>query len=133
MSSFIAKTIFIILAALIIFVTLAMWCCSSAASALHIAWDYDRYHAMADEYTLYVAEGRDERTYVFSVEETMVRASAVILEDIDYLLNLHPGIEYTFKLTRSNELGESGFSNEVTHTIPADYNNSTCFLEALKR
>ena len=99
---------------------------ASISYSADLAWDYDNSHELTtmfylvftdvDSYCSQKTSGFC--TYEFPVEDTEVVGGTVILREVESILNLHPGIEYTFTLARANDVGESGYSNSVTHIRP---------------
>lgn len=93
--------------------------------AADLAWDYDEYHDLSAGYTVYFSAGEADYNYTFGAEEVVVEEDTVKWGPIEDVLNLQPGTEYTFALTRYNDVTESGQSNTVnytrpTHSPPAD-------------
>ena len=97
-----------------------------SVSAVSIQWDLDADHSRANGYTVYYSDGTADYNKTFLVSETVVneQEGTVRYENIEENLNLHPGVEYTFTLTRYNEVMESDHSNSVAWTRPS-YNPPT--------
>ena len=79
-----------------------MFCGSAQAATLQ--WD----HAGADGFIMYYTDQTNNYNYnvVGDVREV----------DLD-ILQVTPGVEYTYYVTAYNSSGESGPSNTVTHTV----------------
>ena len=96
------------------------------ALAADLAWDYDEYHEITTEFYLIYTDvdsycsqkEAGQCSYEFPVEDALVEGEVVMLTDIYSKLNLHPGVEYTFRLARANDSGQSEYSNEVAHVRP---------------
>ena len=78
---------------------------TGTAFAESLSWTHDG----ADGFVIYYTDGTND--YIYNVGN-------VTTCDVD-LLNLTPGVEYTFYVTAWNSKGESGPSNTVTYTIEA--------------
>ena len=120
------KTMYRYLFAYILFAALAFLMLAGTLRAADLAWDYDEGHEITTMFYLVFTDMDSycsQKTsgfcsYEFPVEDTEVVGGTVILREVESILNLHPGIEYTFTLARANDVGESGYSNSVTHIRP---------------
>lgn len=94
----------------------------AAAAAASLQWDLDQTARDRTEgYVLYFTDGTTDYTKTFLKSETVVNTTdgVVRYENLEANCNLHPGIEYTFELTRYNSTEESAHSNSVAWTRPA--------------
>ena len=92
---------------------------TGSAWAADLAWDYDEDHDAATGYTVYFTDGVDEWNKTFDASEAVIDGGVVTWGPINERLNLHPGVDYVFALTRYNDSGESDPSNDTLWTMEA--------------
>ena len=109
------KTMYLLFAALV-FLMLA-----GTLRAADLAWDYDEQHELTQGFTVYFTDGTEDYNYTFPANEAVVEGGMVKWGPIEDRLNLNPGVEYTFNLSRYNATGTSGIEGQtpVSHEVGA--------------
>ena len=103
----------------ILFAIMVLCLLATPALAVDIAWELDDDHALATGYTIYFADGVGDYNYTFPATEAVIDGNMVKWGPIEGPLNLQPGTTYTFSLSRYNEWGQSGLSNEAVYATEA--------------
>ena len=101
----------------IIMAILFTLCLCVSSHAIDMVWDYDQDHKYADGYTVYYSDNDETYNKTFIIDEIVVDNNKLVIPNIDSKLNLQPGIEYEFYLTRYNDAGESDPSNIVQYSV----------------
>ena len=86
------------------------------AFAASLVWNYDAGHDVSIGYTVYFTDGVKNYNKTFLVADCIVNGTEVRYDNIETILKLHYGVQYTFELARYNDAGESGHSNSITWT-----------------
>jgi len=113
----------------VIAATIAFLLLAGTLRAADLAWDHDpEQYGLSDGYRVYFSTDESDHcaaypdglcVYPLLKDEVEIEGETEYLRDVENKLNLHPGVTYTFRILRWNEVAESDLSNETLYTRPS--------------